>query len=149
MDPRAVGGGAVDVRLEVEVDAPPGTVWEILTRVERWPLWHPGVRFAVLRGQLAEGTRLDWRADGMRVRSVLHEVVEPRRLGLTLRMLGGRGYARWSLLPLAEGVTLVRIEETWEGLLVRLLRRTLDRTVRVGRTHWLEALRSRAEEEAA
>lgn len=144
-DPLAGGGNPVDVRLEVEVPAPPDRVWELLARVERWPRWHPGIRVAILRGELESGTRLDWRADGMRIRSVVREVEAPRRLGLTLRMIGGRGYARWTIAPAGTGVTLVRVEEVWEGLLVRILRRTLRRTLRVSRTAWLEALRDRFE----
>lgn len=145
VDPLAGGGHPVDVRLEVEVPAAPDRVWELLARVERWPRWHPGMQVAVLRGELESGTRLDWRADGMRIRSVVREVDPPRRLGLTLRMIGGRGYARWTIAPTGGGHTLVRVEEVWEGLLVRILQRTLRRTLRVSRTAWLEALRGRLE----
>jgi uncharacterized protein YndB with AHSA1/START domain len=135
----------VEIRLEVEAEADPEVVWEILARVERWRTWHRGVDFAVLRGELAEGTRLDWRVDGLRIRSRLREVEFPRRLGFTVRMIGGHGYARWTLEPTPAGGTLVRTEELWEGFLVRMLRRTLSRTLTVSRTAWLEALRDRAE----
>ena len=136
---------AVDIRMEVEVAAPTDVVWEVLTRFKAWPLWHRGVSFAVLRGELAPGTRLHWRADGMRIRSELKEVEPERTLGFTLRTMGGRGYHRWTLLPLDAERTLVRSEEVWEGFVARLLRRTLRRTLEVSRANWLEALRERAE----
>ncbi len=136
---------AVEIRMEVEVEAPAEAVWEVLTHVEAWPLWHRGVHFAVLRGELAPGTRLHWRADGMRIRSELREVEPDRALGFTLRTMGGRGYHRWTLQPLAGGRTLVRSEEVWDGLVVRLLSGTLHRTLEVSRANWLEALRERVE----
>lgn len=149
-DPLPRGRCPVDVRLQVKVEAPPDQVWAALAAVEGWPRWHRGVRVAVLRGELTPGTRLDWQADGMRIRSVVKEVEPAATLGLTLHTLGGRGYARWSLVPL-EGEsgpgrgTLVRVEEVWEGIMVSVLRRTLRRTLTVARTAWLEALRDRVE----
>lgn len=130
----------VSLALEARIAADPEAVWAVLADVRGWPRWHRGVGLAVLRGDLEPGTRLDWRSDGMRIRSVLAEVDPERRLGLTTRMIGGRGYLRWSLEPLADGGTRVRTEEMWEGLAVSLLRRTLRRTLKISRTHWLEAL---------
>lgn len=144
-DPLAVSGAPVDVRLEVEVAAAPEAIWELLSRPERWILWHRGVREAGLEGGLEPGSRLLWRADGMRIFSEIREVDPERRLGFTLRTLGARGYLRWSLEPLATGLTLVRSEEVWDGVSVRLLRRTLRRTLERSRIHGLEELKARAE----
>ncbi len=137
--------GTLVLRLEVEVEAPPERVWRLLTRVEEWARWHPGISFAVLRGDLEPGTALHWRGDGMRIRSVVTEVEEGRRLGWTLRTLGARGLHRWSLEPVGETSTRVRSEEAWRGLPVRLLGGTLRRTLTASRTAWLERLRDRAE----
>lgn len=149
-DPLPEGRFPVDIRLEVAVGAAPDEVWAVLSRIGEWPRWHRGIQVAVLRGELEPGTRLDWRADGIRIRSVVREVEPATTLGLTLRMLGGRGYARWTLEPRtgatrAGSGTLVRVEEVWEGIAVSVLRRTLRRTLRVSRTAWLEALRDRVE----
>jgi hypothetical protein len=136
----------VDVRLEIEVAATPAAIWSILISFREWPLWHRGVDFAHLEGDLCEGSSLFWRADGMRIRSNIRELEGERRLGMTLRSTGARGYHRWTLASgPAPGLTLVRSEEVWGGLAPRFLRRTLRRTLRVSRGAWLEALRERAE----
>ncbi len=135
----------VVVRGEVTVDAPQGVVWDLLIDVERWNRWNRGVQFAVLRGDPVAGTLLHWRADGMNLRSVLHEVDAPRRLAWTTRTLGAVAYHRWSLEPGKGGGTRVRSEESWDGLVVRLLRRTLLRTLQSSRRHWLSRIKARVE----
>lgn len=144
-DPLARTGAPVEVRLEVEVDAPQAAIWQLLGHPGRWRLWHPGIREASLEGELEPGSRILWRADGMRIFSLIREVEPERRLAFTLRTLGGRGYLRWSLEALAPHRTLVRSEEVWDGISVRLLRRTLRRTLERSRVHGLEGLKSRAE----
>ncbi len=144
-DPLDTVDAPVDLRFEVEVEAGPAPVWRTLSEVSRWPLWNRGVSFAVLDGELAPGTRLHWRADGMRIASQIAELEPQRLLGLTLRTMGGRGYHRWTLEPLEGDRVLVRSEEIWDGLGVRILRRTLRRTLSRSRTHWLEALKNQVE----
>jgi hypothetical protein len=135
-DPRA----PVVLRKESFVPASPELVWRRLVEVSRWPTWHRGIRFAALRGDLAPGSALHWNADGMRIASLLVEVDEGRRLGWTLRTFGARGYQRWTLDRGLEGGTLVRLEESWEGILVRLLRGTLRKTLDLSRDEWMAGL---------
>lgn len=155
MSPGAGGGttfradAPVVIRGEREVGAAPAEVWRVLTRFEAWHLWHPGIRQAILQGELAEGAPLHWRADGMSLVSRVVELEEGRRVGWTVRTLGARGYQRWSLEPVeAAGRvrTRVRLEESWEGLVVRLLRRTLTRTLERSRLAWMDGLERRAED---
>lgn len=135
----------VALREERLVAAPAERVWERLTGFDRWAAWHPGIAFAVLRGELAPGSALHWRADGMRIASRIVEVERGRRAGWTLRTLGARGYQRWILEPLGEGRTRVTLEESWEGPVVHVLGRTLRRTLVRSRSVWLDRLRSRSE----
>jgi len=144
-------GAPVVVQQERTVSASPEAVWRALVRVEAWPLWHPGIRLAILRGRLEPGTVLHWRADGMRIVSRIMEVDEPRRVGWTLRTMGGRGYQLWTIeLEPHEGggaATRVRLQESWEGFLVSLLRRTLGRTLDRSRKEWLDRLKWGVEEQ--
>lgn len=134
----------VTVALEIDLPQPPREVWPHLVKVERWQRWYRGIDSAVLRmshgGAIAPGDRLDWRVDGLRVRSVLVDVSPPTHLAWTLRTLGAQGALCWTLTPAGEEGCVVRLEEWWDGLPVRLLRRTLRRTLQISRTAWLEGL---------
>lgn len=147
---RALDRAPVSVALEVDVAAPAEEVWARLVAVNRWPIWHPGIDFAVLRAPSpAPGARLDWRGDGLRIRSVVTEALPPgqeeeARLEWTLSTLGGHGAQRWTL-GTGEGVTRVCLEEWWRGFSPWLLRRTLQRTLDVARPAWLLRLRDEAE----
>ncbi len=142
---RAMAASPVRVALEVDVDAPPEAVWRVLVDVRRWPLWHRGIHVAILRGaEVAPGVRLDWHADGMRIRSTVLEVEPERRASWTLSSFGSRGGQRWTLEPGPGGGTRVRLEEWWTGLLPRILRGTLQRTLDVARAAWLDGLADRA-----
>lgn len=134
------------VRLETEIEAPAERVWEHLLAVEQWSRWHPGMDFAKLEAEkAAPGVRLIWRADGMRISSILQEVDPHRTVSWSLRTLGGRGHQRWTLEEIGLGRTLLRTEESWSGIFPFLLRRTLERTLRASRTAWLDGLREAAE----
>jgi hypothetical protein len=146
---QALDRAALSLVLQVEVAAPPEATWEILVDVPRWPLWHRGIQVAILRAEAPEpGVRLDWQAEGMRIRSVLFEVLPRQRLAWSLATLGGTGALRWTLEPLPGGGTRVTLEEWWNGITARILRGTLRRTLTRGRTAWLEALANRVEKAA-
>lgn len=133
------------LRFEVEVEAPPARIWDLLVDVEGWPRWNPGLQFAVLRGDLAIGSRVDCRVDGMRIRSRVADLDPLRVLGFSLATIGATGHARWELEGLAQGSTRVRLQEEWRGVVVRLLAPTLRRTLEVSRSAALEGLRRSAE----
>lgn len=137
----------VVIRVGGRMKADRTRVWSELTAVERWPRWNRRIAFASLRGDLSEGAALQWACDGMKFASVVTEVAPPTRIGWTVRTLGARGYLRWTLTEVSSQVTRVELEESWEGLLVRLLGGTLRRTLEPSRSEWLRALASRVERE--
>lgn len=123
------------IRTETEIDAPPAAVWAVLTDFAAYPAWNPFITEAA--GTLAVGEVLTLRmvpGDG-----------KPNTFTPTVRAvrenaeLGWLGALRWSWLFSAEhrftlsevgGATRLVHSEVFRGLLVPLLRTTIDQTER-------------------
>ncbi len=131
-------------RDEILVDAPPERVWAIITDIDRWPDWQPGVSKARLEGPLAPGSVFRWRASGLSIRSTLREVAPPSRIGWEGKAPGTRAVHVWALT--AQGAqTAVETEESFEGWLPRLMRRAMQRNLEKALRGGLESLKRRAE----
>jgi hypothetical protein len=112
----------------IEISAPPHTVWNIMTAIERWPEWNPEVIWAKIEGPLAPGTVFRWKAGPGTITSVIREVEPTGILAWTGKTMGIHAVHVWRLTP-RNGGTAVRTEESWEGLLPWLFRRALRRTL--------------------
>lgn len=129
---------------QVEVDADPETVWEVLTSIDDWPSWNPDVRSASLGEGLTEGSRFWWKAGPGTITSTLRRIERPRLIAWTGRTFGIKAVHVHRLEPRGEG-TVVRSEESWEGLPVRLFRRRMQRTLDEAVGPGLEHLKAEAE----
>jgi hypothetical protein len=120
---------------EIEIDAAPEAVWETLTSFERWPSWNPDVKSLSMDGPVAEGSVFRWKTGPGTITSTIQRVERPRLIAWTGTTLGIKAIHFWHLEPRG-GSTLVRTEESYDGLVARLLRRpiqkTLDRTLADG-----------------
>lgn len=137
---------------EIEIEAPPEVVWDILTDLAGYEDWNP---FVVSSAGTAEvGERLTNRLDPPDGKAMTFRpkvtVVEPGRSFEWLGRLGVAGVFdgrhRFDLEASTTGTRFVQ-SEALSGLLVRPLRRSLDdRTVR-GFEAMNVALKERAESE--
>lgn len=132
---------------QVEVNADPETVWEVLTSIDDWPSWNPDVRSASLEEGLTEGSRFRWRAGPGRITSTLQRIERPRLIGWTGRTFGIKAVHVHRLEPRGEG-TVVSSEESWEGLPVRIFRRRMQRTLDEALGPGLDHLKAEAERRA-
>ena len=132
---------------EIEVAADPEVVWEVMAAIDRWPGWNPDVRSASLEGDLAPGSRFSWKAGPGTITSKIQQVERLRALAWTGRSLGINAVHVWRLEP-RDGKTVVRTEESWEGLLVRIFRgpmqKMLQRAIDAGLLHLKAEAESRA-----
>ena len=134
----------VAAREETLIDARPEGVWAILTDIDRWPEWQPGVSRARLEGPLALGSVFRWRANGLSIRSILRDVDPTTRVSWVGKALGTRAVHVWSLT--VEGTqTVVHTEESFEGWLPRLIRRAMQKNLEKALRGSLESLKQRAE----
>jgi hypothetical protein len=141
------------VQHEIEIDAPPSAVWAVLADTESYAAWNPFVRR--LTGELRGGARLEAEIapPGGRAMTFRPMVLaaEPDR---ELRWLGRLlvpglfdGEHAFRLEPLDDGRTRFVQSERFDGVLVGLLRRTLEKT-RLGFEQMNEALKRRVEAQA-
>jgi len=139
----------LELRTEIEIDAPAERVWAVLTDFDRFPDWNPFIRR--IHGNAQVGSRLDVflgasGTRGMQFRPIVTMVVPNREL----RWLGRLGLPRlfdgehiFQIEPL--GSTRARFiqRERFRGLLVPLMARSLNRDARRGFEEMNQALRAR------
>jgi hypothetical protein len=133
---------------EVEIAAPPEVVWEVLTRFERWPEWNPDVKSMSIEGPVAPGTEFRWKAGPGTIVSTLEQVDPPRYIRWRGRTLSIEALHEWRLESL-NGGTRVETDESFSGLLARLLRSSLQKTLDSSLENGLEQLKRESERRAA
>lgn len=129
---------------EVDIAADPETVWKVLATLDRWPDWNAGVRSVSIDGAVAKGTAFRWKAGRWKITSVIQNVKRARLLAWTGRMMGISAVHAWHLEP-AGAATRVVTEESWQGPVVRLFRRSLQRSLDKAIASGLESLKVEAE----
>ena len=134
-------------RAETEIAADPETVWEILTGFEAWPSWNPDVSSVALDGDVAEGTVFRWKTGRATITSTLRQVERSRIVAWTGKTTGIDAVHVWRLEPRGGG-TFVRTEESWQGLLVRVLSGPMRKSLQKAVDGGLQHLKAEAERRA-
>jgi uncharacterized protein YndB with AHSA1/START domain len=132
---------------ELQIEAAPEVVWDVISDLERWPSWIPDIKSVAVDGPLAPGTVFRWRSRSASLTSTLATVDPPRELGWTGRTMGIRAVHVFRFEP-REGGTLARSAESWDGLLAKLLKGYSRRTLGKGIRDWLALLKAEAERRA-
>jgi uncharacterized protein YndB with AHSA1/START domain len=141
-------GAPVRSRSEIEIAAPPEVVWDVLTRFEQWPQWNPEVKSMSYDGPLAPGSEFRWKAGPGTIVSTLELVDPPRAVSWRGRTMSIKALHEWRLEP-RDGGTHVETEESFSGLLARLFRGQLQKTLDKSLSDGLERLKGEAERRAA
>jgi hypothetical protein len=113
---------------EIEIAAAPDAVWDVLTGFERWPSWNPDVKSDVDE----EGRRRELRVR-LEVGAWNDPIDDPACRTAASDCLDGedgrhRAIHFWLLESRSSG-TFVRTEESYDGIVARLCRRSLKRTI--------------------
>ncbi len=141
-----------ELHTEIDIEAPPETVWAVLTDLDRYTDWNPFIVAA--SGQVEVGRRLTNRLQppGGRAMTIKPTVTAVEE-GSVFEWLGRVGFAgifdgrhRFELHSTAVGTRLVH-SEYFNGILVRLLRKSLDTDTREGFEAMNRGLKARAEEQ--
>jgi len=135
---------AVTSEKQTEIDASPEVVWDVLTAVEQWPMWNPEVKSIEIDGDFAEGATFRWRAGGTRLVSQVSQADRGRVAAWTGRTMGISAVHVYRFERRGER-TLVTTEESFDGLVARVLRRPLKKTLDAALEDGLEHLKKESE----
>jgi|SRR5262249_10225098 len=128
----------------VTVAAPLQKVWRLLADIDNWPNWNPAVTSAHLDGEFKTGATFRWKSGGVTIVSAIQQIEPMTRLVWTGRAIGTQVVHVWTFTQCDEGVT-VSTSESFEGWLVRLMLKTMRRTLDQSLVAWLQALKKCAE----
>jgi hypothetical protein len=142
---------AKQLRAEIDIQASPDRVWEVLTDFAAYPDWNPFITQA--RGTARVGERLTNRMQPVGGRGVtFRPTVLQADPGRRLRWLGRLvapgifdGEHTFTIERLGDGGVRLVQEERFRGLLVPLMARSLDRRTLPGFELMNRALKRRAE----
>lgn len=134
------------IKTEIEIDASPERVWQVLTDFAAFPEWNPFVLSA--EGELTVGGQLLVKLEGMTFTPKVLRA-EPHR---ELRWLGQlwfpgifNGEHFFIIEPMADNRCRFIHGENFSGLLVPLFSKKLDQTTAPGFAAMNQALKARAE----
>jgi hypothetical protein len=131
----------------------PTSAWDLLTRFADWHEWNTEVRALRVSGPLASGTEFRWRQGTATIAATLQTVEAPRFVSWSARLFatwtGGAiaidAIHQYELSPV-EGGTLVVTTESWDGLLARVMRKSLQRKLQKSCNDVIAALKAEAEQ---
>ncbi|MEO7489153.1 MAG: hypothetical protein ABIU77_18715, partial [Ferruginibacter sp.] len=109
-----------------------------------WTKWQSDISQPRLNGQLKPNTTFDWKMGGVKIHSTLHTVEPFTKFGWTGKTLGVSAIHNWMLTDL-NGQTQVSVQESMEGFLAGLLKRSFNKTLAKGMENWLVLLKAACE----
>jgi hypothetical protein len=140
---------------EIDIDATPARVWQILSDLDAYQEWNPFILQADGRAEVGNRLTLRMQPVGGTARTLRPTVVEARE-GERLRWVGRLGVRgildaehSFTLYGRDGGGTRLVQEEQFDGLLVPFVARTLERGTLPAFALMNEALKRRAEQSMA
>lgn len=125
-------------RGKIEINAMPETVWNVLTDINNWPSWNPDVKNVSFNGDVSVGSIFKWKAGPGTITSTFQVIEHPKILVWTGKTLGIKAIHVWKLAS-NDNKTIINTEESWEGIIVNILRgrlqKTLDESTESGLKH--------------
>ncbi|MGZ8629809.1 MAG: SRPBCC family protein [Actinomycetota bacterium] len=132
---------------EIQVEASPEVVWSVLSDIDDWPTWNSDIKMAKLDGPVEVGSTFRWKSGPASLTSTLRSVDPPREIGWTGTTMSIKAVHVFTLRP-QDGRTLVRSEESWEGLVASMFKSYSRKTLSKGIQTILANLKREAERPA-
>jgi hypothetical protein len=110
---------------EILINAPLGKVFSKLTDIKNWINWRHSISKCNLIDPLAENSKFTWSSDGLNYKSTIHTIKE-NAFGWTGTTIGAYAIHNWFFEEI-EGKTLVKVEESLEGVFIKLMKKSMDK----------------------
>jgi hypothetical protein len=103
------------VHNEIEIQAKPQVVWEILINAKEWHIYYKGAQSKIEfldtnAANLAYGLTFKFHTMGLKFQPVINEFVPYERLAWTSRIKSIKGYHAWVIVPTTYGCRLITAE---------------------------------------
>jgi hypothetical protein len=139
-----------ELRTEIEIQASPEKVWQVLTELDKYPEWNPFIHHAIGRATVGKAVDIDFQPDstGMKLHCTVVKA-EPNKT-LTWRYHVGadflfNGEHSFSIEPIDERHVRFVDKEVFNGLLVPLQAKDIDTNSKRGFEAMDQALKARVE----
>lgn len=131
-------------RASIVIAAPREAVWARIADPETWPDWNRDVEWVGMVGRVTVGTKFEWRAGGMTIRSTVQALDAPNFIGWTGKTTVVSARHVWHLT--ADGAnTRVETAESFRGTYATLLTGHAKRTIQKALEQGLADLKSECE----
>lgn len=135
---------AVKCSKTITINARNEKVWEIITNINNWATWQTDISNPKLNGELKPESTFDWKTGGAKIHSTLHTVEAFKHFGWTGKTFGLFAIHNWTLTE-NNGQTIVSVEESMEGFLAKLFKKSFNKNLEKGMQNWLDLLKQECE----
>lgn len=136
---------------EIEINAKPEIVWDILIDAKKWHTFYKGVESPVEfindtnATNLKNGLAFKMHTMGLHLEPLMKEFVPNERMAWEVRRRNLTAYHAWVIVPTAKGCRLIT-PEAQNGFLTFLQKVFQPNKLLNLHEHWLEVIKARAEE---
>jgi hypothetical protein len=134
---------------EIEINAKPEVVWNILIDAKKWHTFYNGVESPVelidtSATYLRNGLIFKLHTMGLHLEPIMREFVPNQRMAWEVRRANLTAYHAWVIVPTANGCRLIT-PESQNGFLTFLQKIFLPNKLLNLHEHWLEVIKANAE----
>ena len=110
---------------EILINSTVDKVFSVLTGINNWHIWQSSVTKSQINGKIAEGSKFKWKAGGISYNSIIH-TCKNDAFGWTGTTIGAYAVHNWYLIE-NDGKTLVKVEESLEGLVINIMKKAMQK----------------------